>query len=704
MKSNPAIHLLPGRMRVKIPGLRGNVQMSQSLNKTLSNLPGILGRQVNSQTGSVLVFYNPIQIDHLTIILLLDAKKREHTNPVNLVQLPPRFSTEWPTVHVLLIGSAILGLMIKHRFLDHSYSRSNRGVELALFVSILSGYPIFTKELERLSQPLSFSFRTVLDTMSLSFLFFKDSMKGLFISLLFSFAKLVGEVNSLKSQQVIGKLDLWPRQVRILQKAGITSIPSQQISPGHILIIYSGEAIYVDGVVLSGKADVDESGITGFPDLIQKAPGESVLAGSIVHSGTLLVQARKVGPNTYVQELMEKSIEHGSVKDIDTIRAQKRINRLTFLSLLLSGINYLLTRDSTRSLTMLLAALPSAAGLALPSCHGFTIGKAARQKIYFKGHGFLERAAHIDVVAFDKTGTLSTSNLHVEEINSLDRNYSKAELIRLALSSEGSIRLPLANAIRNVALEMNIRPLSPAQSVEVTRSIGVQTQIKEKNILIGTKSFMIDAKIPLDKAHSKFNRFRHLGFSPVFIAVDKKLVGLLAVRESLKPEARKTIEALRALGIKKFILLTGDSQESALMAGEELGITESYGELNPYEKAAYIRSFREQGYSIAMVGDGLDDGIAMKEGSLGICLGSKGLDSSARVAEIVIASHDPLKLVELFQLAQQSEEISEQNLSLSLGLNFIGLGLGAAGFITPVSAGLLNNVGIFAVLLNSMTI
>lgn len=703
MKTNSVLHLLPGRVRLRVPGLKRNLKMTHALGQTLAGLPGILGHQINISTGSVLIYFDPAQIDHHAIILALDVKRREHTNPINLVPLPPHFAVEWPTIHVMLIGSAILGLLFKNKVLGRSSTASSLGIDLAVFVSILSGYPVFAKRMDQLPRLLNFNISTVLEALSLSFLFMKDSMQGLLVSLLFSFARLAGEINITKSQQVVGKLDLWPLQARVWQDGQVVSLPSQQVLPQQLLIINAGETIPADGVVLVGTAEIDESRLTGFPEFIQKKPGEYVLAGSAVISGALQVKAEKVGSDTYIRELMLQSLESNSPeRNPYALRAQSRINRLASLAILLAGVNYVLTRNSSRSLTMLLAALPSAAGLALPTTYGFTTGKAARKKIYLKNPDLFETAAHIDAVAFDKTGTLSSDQLTIEDVVVLDRHYNKADLIRLASSVEGSIRLPLAQAIRDLALAMNIRPLSAAQAIEVTGDIGIHTHLKEKHIHIGTKSFMSELQIPLDKALTKLVRFHHLGCSPVFIAVDHQLVGLFGVRESLKPQSRMCIESLRALGIQKFLLLTGDSEEAAQMAGEELGISECHGELDPYQKAEYVRILSEQGLRVAVVGDGVDDGIAMKEGALGICLGSKGLDSSARVADVVIASRNPHDLVEFFRLSQEAWEVSEQNLNLAIGLNVIGLGMGAGGFISPVGAGLLDNAGIFAVLLNSM--
>nr|MDA8228261.1 HAD-IC family P-type ATPase [Desulfitobacterium hafniense] len=214
-------------------------------------------------------------------------------------------------------------------------------------------------------------------------------------------------------------------------------------------------------------------------------------------------------------------------------------------------------------------------------------------------------------------------------------------------------------------------------------------------------NLMKEYKVSIQKVSFKLTRYKHLSLSPLYIAVDGKLCGLLFVREILKPQAKETIKRLRALGIKHFLLLTRDSQEAADIAANQLGITESHGGLNSQQKAEIIQKLQSEGHTVAMIGDGVDDALAMAQANVGIALGGKGRNSGALVAGIVISSQDPLLAAEAIRLSQNTRELVHQNLNLSLGLNVIGLGLGAAGLVTPIGAGILNNLGVFSVLANS---
>lgn len=704
---NAAMRLLPGRMRLRVPNLKGNHFLANRLAKFLGNRAGIQSISINVLTGSVLIFYDITKIDHYTIILEIEDER----DPAQIIlprtpvlNFSPRFLMQWPTVHVLLIGSAILALSFKKVFLGGAINKPKGFVNLAIFVSILSGFPVFTKGFERINRPLGMSYNTVLNTLSVTFLFFKESFHGLLISFIVNFAKLVSTVNLTQSRQVIGKLDQLPRKA-VIQINGIQRVVSaRRLMEGNTLIIHSGETLLVDGKVLSGQGEVDESRVTGYPDPLHKKPGTDVLAGSVLLSGRLYVRAQRVGADTYLSQVLENFEENQVCKLGEDSVVQKRINRLARLSLILTGGVYIVTRDVNRSLAMLLAALPSAAGLSQPIADGLAIGRASKEKIYFRDEKFLNAAAHIKLMVFEKTGALSTEELSVEEIIVLNRKFTQEDILRMVFLEESKMNLSLVRAVRTKAMEMNLRPYVLAHSHETGNTKDHQVYLKERKILVGAERVMMEEKVPLAKAKDKVIRLKHLGLSPIYVAVEGKLCGLLSVREKLKMNARETIEQLRVLGIERFVLMSRDSQEATESVGKELGIFETYGELDPYTKAALIHSFKTEGKSVAVIGDGIDDILAMGEADVGICLGSKGMDSAARAAGIVIASNDPQKIIETLQFAKKTKIVQEQNLNLALGLNVIGLGLGAAGILSPVSAGLLDNASVLAVLFKSINV
>lgn len=704
---NAAMRLLPGRMRLRVPGLKGNHHLANRLVQFLGNRAGIQSITINVLTGSVLILYEIAKIDHHTIILEIEEKRSPTQTTMPRTPVPnfsPRFMMQWPTVHVVLIGSAILALFFKKMFLGGAISKPKGFVNLAIFVSILSGYPVFTKGFERINRPLGMSYNAVLNSLSVTFLFFKESFQGLMISFLVNFAKLVSTVNLTRSRQVIGMLDLFPRRA-VIQINGIQRVvPARRIMEGNTLIIHSGETVLVDGKILSGQGEVDESRVTGYPDPLHKKPGTNVLAGSILLSGRLYVRAQRVGADTYLSQVLENFEENQIYKTGDASVVQQRINRLARLSLVLTGGVFVLTRDVNRSLAMLLAALPSAAGLSQPIADGLAIGRANKKRIYFRDEKFLAAAAHVKLMVFEKTGALSTEELSVEEIIVLNRKFTKEDILRIVFAEESKMSLSLVRAIRTKANEMNLRPYVLAHSHEVGNATDHPINLRGRKILVGTERVMIDEKVPLLKARGKVVRLKHLGLSPIYVAVEGKLCGLLSIREKIKMNARETIEQLRVLGIERFVLMSRDSQEVTEIVGNELGVFETYGELDPYAKEALIHFLKTQGKSVAVIGDGIDDILAMGEADVGICLGSKGMDSAARAAGIVIASNDPQKITETLQLAKKTQMVQEQNLNLALGLNVIGLGLGAAGILSPVSAGLLGNASVLAVLFNSITV
>lgn len=697
MRSNH-IHFLPGRMRLRVPNLRGNNILYHDIYTFLKTAKGIKIININYYTGSVLIYFDPLVIDHYTIIIEIDSLR--HTPKITSMVSGelPSILPNWQTVYVALTGAALLGVLIKQRFFGRSFFIDSFALEdFAIFLSILSGYPVLEKEIHKIRGINSVS----LSLISLLILVLKESIEGLTISLVVNISKLITEIQTNRSLYHITKLSRLSSKVNILLNGKEQSIPASEIRPGDIVIAHAGDTLLVDGKVLDGRAIIDESRLTGTTENFSAEVGIQVLAGSEIKEGAVQILTEYVGKETYLYQLLN-SAHHRTKNEFQMIE-QKRINRVAYLSLWASGINYLITKNAARSLSMLLAALPSAAGLSRRTPIGSAIGKAADQRIYIRHEDFLLAASRVDVVAFDKTRTLSTNEIIIEEILSLDTRYTKEDILRYASSVEEHMRHPVAAAIRIKEEEMQMGPHLLADNLHVIEGKGVKAHTKGVTVLIGNRSLMEENNVSLKKATYKLPRYNHLSLTPLFIALDGKLCGLMLTKEKLKPQAKETIKRLRALGINQYILLTRDSHEAAEIAGNQLGFTESYGGLNSQQKADFIERLQHNGHIVAMIGDGVDDALAMAQSDVGIALGGKGRNSGALSAGIVIASEDPLLAAEVIKLSQNTREIVHQNLNLSLGLNVAGLGLGAAGIISPLGAGILNNIAVFTVLTNSIT-
>jgi len=694
MKKNKFLHVLPGRIRVMVPGLSRNSPMAQSIYFNIGKTPGVISIKINSLSGSVLIHYDDKILNYNDLIILIEETRQHHgLEP----KIAPNLITKWPTVHVLLICAALFIIYIKIKCFGRSKTSPSEGVvDFAIFLSIISGYPVFSQKLDHWKFPPVIGFEKFADIVSLFLLILKESFEGLFISLMVSFARLVGTVNLTKSNYEIMRHHRLPARVRVLVGEEETLVPLSILDKQWILVVKNGEIIMADGKVSHGRAEVDESRITGIPDHLIKEENSEVYAGSMVVSGKIYILVEKVGSNTFQGRLIE-SFRNKNRSAKNTIH-QQRINSQSLFSLIFTAIYYLFSGNKLRSITMLLAAIPSAAGLALSTATGLALGNAAREKVFIRDENIFSAAAKINTIALDKTGTLSLNAVEIEDIILIDKKIKSEDILRLASVADGELRPGLPEAIQRKALEAQIG-LSAVSTIKQNNNSEMPD-----DIIIGDQSFMAANNVSLGKVMIKLPRLRHLGQIPIFVARNKKIIGILAVSELLKPKARDTIEKLRALGIERIVIVTGDSQEAAEIIADKIGITEVHYDLSAQDKADLIRRWKDKGYSVAMVGDGLDDTPAMAQADLGICIGSTGINSSAQAAEIVIASENLDLLADTFKLLQKAIMTGEENLNIALAQNIVGLGLGTTGIITPTGAALLSNMGIITVLFNSMSI
>lgn len=713
---NNLVHHLPGRLRLKVPNLRGNQRLAAVIDEQLMTMPGVTSVRANPRTGKVLVYFNSLRTDHNSIIIRVDEIQNAGTNaiqpqyhqyPKNLIPFrePEELSLGRQVLQVMFSGAVLLLLFFKHRTIGRSpLSNSSQLFHLATITTIITGYPIFCSGLEQLATRRRVNYNLVISATAMALLILRESFSGLLVTWVVNLSSLLQTLNLIKAHQSIKNVvELSGADVWLLVNGSELSVPVNRIVPGDIIVVHPGESIPVDGTIVSGEASVDESRITGLPSPGYKNTGGEVLAGSQVLDGTIHIRVERAGRETYVSKIIDnvdsqlKPDRYGVYPADD-----RRSERLISLSLILSGVVYLLTRNTGRSLAMLLAACPSALSLAAPSAIGSAIGGAAHRGIYVRDGKYLLAAGHVDTVVFDKTGTLTTPNSEIAEVVVVNKTYTAEEVIAFAALAEGISGHPVAKAVRHKASQMHVGPHLAAEQITAIPGLGVVALVSNQQVLVGNERLMTDRQVSLSKIRAKVTRFRHLGLSPVFVAVEGKLCGLLAIRESLKPGSLESIERLRVSGIDKMVLLTGDSQNAAEMTAGKLGIEESYGGFQPEQKAEVVHSLRNQGRTTMVVGDGINDIQAMADADTSIALGCTGVESAACAGGIVIPAHDPLKVVEAIRLGQETREVIKQNYSFATGVNVIGLGLAAAGLINPLSAGLFTNIATLAVIINSM--
>lgn len=695
------VHSLPGRIRLRVPGLPKNSAMADRI-RNLASRPGYQRLQINTLTGSVLIFYNQAETDPGQIILDVDERRKCCLPPAPVSRPVPRWTVKDQKNFLILVGGSLGFLALKQGIWGRSpLSKSRALTDTGIFLSLVTGYPFFDRFLQRFQAETRFSVHLLIRYASYLLLVLQESTGGLLITLLIQLTRFIALKNLANSRRAIERMGVLPQKVWTIVNGKEIFLPADHLRRGNTVVVHAGETITVDGLVASGQADVDESRVTGFTEPVRIGAGDDVLAGSEVRAGAIKISVEKTGGETFLSQIIQyvKAVDEREESTLGY--GQEAIARLSALALILAGLAAAGAGNLRRSLAILLAGLPSAASLAVPASLGLAVGGAAQRGIFVKDADSLLAAGGIETAVFDKTGTLTSGKASVEDVAVTDRKYRPEDIVRMAMLVERSSSHPVTAAVRTKAAELHVGPPANPEQVEVKPGYGVEAKIHQQIVMVGNRQLMESKEISSAKARTKAQRYQQLGLTPVFVAVDNRLAGLFAVREHFARGAQETVQKLRTLGIEHFMLLTGDTQEAAETAATWLGIETSRGWLGPEQKADWIQNLKRQGGHVAMIGDGVDDGPAMARSDVGISLGRKGGDSAARVADVILASRDPQAVVKAVYFAQKTREVTKQNLYFSLGLNALGLGLAAGGLLGPVRAAALGGVGTLAVLFNA---
>ncbi|MDR3584072.1 MAG: HAD-IC family P-type ATPase [Desulfosporosinus sp.] len=696
---NKYVHLTPGRIRLKVPGLKRNDYLAEKIHNALENIKGIDQVKTNLLTGTVLVHFNENLVHSLNIIICVDDHKNKYNYPVPIQdKLSPMITRR--AYKIFLISSALILLFTKQTILGPSVLSGSKTLKsTATVIGLIIGYPIFLWGLKYPQQTREKSYDFAINTITFVLLLLQESFTGLLLLLFANYSKIIMALDFTRTNQIIARIGKLPEKVWVIIDGSEMAIPLDKLESGDIVLVRSAETIPVDGEVIDGVAVVDESQISGISTPINKKSGSSVLAGTEILDGSLKILVGQTGFHTQLSKLTRSAVHRNNRPDEAIFR--KRIDRMVYFSLAAAGGIYLLTGSLNRSLAILLAASPAAAGLAVPTANGVAVGKAVQKGVYVKNGNHLWDASQVDTMVLDKIPSLIQMDSAIQEIVVIDKSYSQNDILRIATMVEGEEGNPLVEAIRQRGYQMYCGPVLAGGEAEFIPKLGIRAKMKGKKVLLGTKTLMLQEEVKIKKVENRVLRFRHLGLNPIYLAVEGKLCGLFGVRETIKPEVRRAIEQLRALGIRRIILLTRDELEAAEIAANQLGITEFYSGMVPNKKAEFIKNLNLQGYKVAMLGDGIDDALAMSEAKIGIAWGKKGADSAAKVAGIVITAQNPQVLVDTMLLAQKTREVAKQNINFAIGLNVIGLGLGAGGLINNVSAAFLGQMGTIVTVFNT---
>jgi heavy metal translocating P-type ATPase len=487
-------------------------------------------------------------------------------------------------------------------------------------------------------------------------------------------------------------LNLLPNEVTVRRNGRAEQRSTKSIGPGETIEVNPGARIPVDGDVVGGNSFVDQAAITGESLPVEKVPGTSVFAGTVNQSGALEIRVTRIGRETAFGRILN------AVEEAERSRApiQKTADRLAgylvWFALGCAALTFIITRNLTSTISVIIVAgaCGIAAGTPLAILGG--IGRSAREGAIIKGGLYLELLSSVDTVVFDKTGTLTFGNPEVISIMAAD-GHTEQEVLQTASIAEQRSEHPLGKAIVNKAAESQLEVSAPEEFKYVPGK-GIDCRVDHRRILVGNRAFLRDNNIALNGAGSSADPS-----SEILVVRDGVYLGAIQIADTLRAEAKESVAALHALGLRT-VLLTGDTKAVAESIAKEVGIGIIHAEVLPDQKSEVIKQLVSSGRKVAMVGDGINDAPALMQATVGIAMGS-GTEVARESAKIMLIGNNLLRLVDTIKISRRCHGIIMQNFAGTLAVDSVGVGLAAFGMLNPLFAAFIHVASELTFILNS---
>lgn len=517
--------------------------------------------------------------------------------------------------------------------------------------------------------------------------------------------KYMEEIIKMRSSAAVRKLmDLRPAVAHVIRDGKEEEIPAEAIMVGEVVIVRPGERIPTDGDVQEGASSVDESMLTGESMPVSKSPGAKLIGGTLNRSGMLRFTATRIGKDTALAQII-KLVEEAQTSTAQVQRLADQVTGYFVPAVVavafLAFFGWWLAGDFPQALLSFIAVLiiscPCALGVATPAALMVGVGKGAEAGILIRGAEVLERARNLNVIVFDKTGTLTRGEPEVTDIVSFG-GQSEAEVLRLAAAVEVGSEHPLGEAIVRAA-QMRSLALPAVTAFNSIAGHGISGTVEGRPVLLGNRRLLLQEKVTIDSAEQDMTRLEREGKTAMLLAVDGRLAGVIAVADTIKPEAQEAVAALRQEGIE-VIMLTGDNERTAQAIGRALGIERIIAEVLPGDKAKIIRELQAQNKNVAMVGDGVNDAPALATADIGIAIGS-GSDVAKETGGIILIKNDVREVVLAIRLSRLTLRKIKQNLFWAFIYNAIGIPIAALGYLNPIIAAAAMALSSLSVIVNS---
>ena len=513
------------------------------------------------------------------------------------------------------------------------------------------------------------------------------------VAFIMALGALLEDATTNRAKKGLRKLiSLAPTQGRRIRDGKEEMIPAEEIRKGDMLRILAGETIPVDGKILTGETSVDQSIMTGESLPVDKTVGDEVFCGTINRFGAIDITATKVGKDSSLQRLI-RMVEDAENKQAPMQRIADRVaSWLVPVALLIAVLAYVFTGNIVTGVTVLVVFCPCALVLATPTAIMAAIGQATKHGVIIKSGESLEKMGKVDTIAFDKTGTLTYGRLEVNDIIPFDSSLTKKELLTLTASAEAKSEHPLGKAIVAKAKGEDVL-LTESENFKMAAGKGISAKVSGKSLLCGNEKYLLEQGIVMDgQVHSTLEKLRAEGKASVLVAERNICIGVIALSDVLRAEAKDMVSRLKAMHTST-VLLTGDHKKTADYFAKQVGISEVRAELLPEEKVQNIEALREAGRKVCMIGDGVNDAPALKTADVGVAMGSMGSDIAVEAADIALMSDDISKIPYLKRLSNATVKTIKFSITLSMCINFAAIVLSLLEMLNPVTGALVHNAG-----------
>lgn len=690
-------------MRLIVPAVTGSVARAVAVEDALVAVTGVRAVHVYPRTASVVIWYSPGRVDRSA---LMEAIASGAATPSTAVVERTPHSADVSNGDILRMavgGTALLLLGIRRYGFNRPPMLGPTSRVVASGVTIFTGYPFLKGALRSLGGRKSAGTDALVSAATIASLLLRENVVALTVLWLLNIGEYLQDLTLRRTRRAISALLAGSQDTAWVQGPdGVeVSVDIASLIVGDEVVVHEQVAIPVDGVVCEGEAVVDQSAITGENLPVTLNVGDRAYAGSVVMRGRLVVHAGAVGHETALGRIIarveEAQEDRGRIQTV----GENFSRRFVPASFALSLLTLVVTRDVRRAMTMLLVACPCAVGLSTPTAISAAIGNGARRGMLIKGGSHLEEAGRVDAIVFDKTGTLTVGRPVVTNVVSFSDDWDLEQVLAYAASSEIHSRHPLAAALIRSTQERHIE-IPAHEQCEVVVGMGMRTLAGNRTLLLGNQPLLESENIALsDDALVWVDKLQRKAETPLLLAVDGALVGLVSLRDEVRPEAVRVLAKLRASGVARIVMLTGDHPKTAAAVAAELGIDEWQAEVLPDDKMNKVRGLQDQGYTVAMVGDGTNDAPALAAADIGIAMGIAGTDVAVETADVALSGDELGRLLDLRELGGHSLDVIKQNYAMSIAVNAVGLLVGAGGALSPVLAAVLHNASSVAVVANS---